>query len=133
MKKMILLSLVSAALIFTGCGSSGGDTYVASGTKNVNSGETVPLTNGDVVIVSGDNSGVSSVKSVSGGVIVTCDAGGDCDVTIGTGGSDPTADNGAGGCTGAIGEGTPYVPEVPGVCDEGFWWCPIAEVCNPNA
>ena len=25
-----------------------------------------------------------------------------------------------------------YVPETAGVCEEGFWWCPVVQACKPN-
>ncbi len=25
-----------------------------------------------------------------------------------------------------------YAPEIDGVCESGFWWCPTAGLCKPN-
>ncbi len=72
-------------LMFVGCGSTNYQT------KEVQTGTEVPLTNGDVVIVSGDGSG-SSFTSVEGGVVVDCAGGGNCDVRVGS----PSDDS---GCT----------------------------------
>lgn len=91
MKKYILLGFIGLSMFFVGCssGSSGSTTY-SSETQKVDAGDEVPITNGDVVIVSGDNSGAVVKKAENGGVIVECDAGEDCDVNVGTEVSSPT-------------------------------------------
>jgi len=98
MNKVFIGISIVASLMIIGCGTSGGSTNYTTEQKKVESGTEVPLTDGDVVIVSGDNSGASFTKAESGGVVVDCAGGGDCDVTVGSPGAG-TSSSAPGGCS----------------------------------
>ena len=76
MKYMIL-----AILLLSGCGESGGGTTV-----EIQDTQTIPFDNNTTII---DTNNVSSITYGDNAIIVTCQDGSDCDITLG----DKTTDN----------------------------------------
>ena len=67
---------IASVLVLAGCGESGGGTTVVE----VQGAETIPIDKNTTII---DTNNVSSITYGDNAIIVSCEGGSDCDITLG--------------------------------------------------